>query len=121
VSGLSWCYSRLLRLLDTDRPIYGLQSSGWAEPTGTPKALEEIAAEYVEVIRGIQATGPHSLAGWSMGGVVAHEVAVRLQAACETVALLAMLDSFPPTGPREGEDDSGESAISGPGSSRAIS
>jgi thioesterase domain-containing protein len=44
-----------------------------------------------------------------MGGVVAHEVAVRLQAAGETVALLAMLDSFPPTGPREDEDDSGES------------
>jgi len=111
VSGLSWCYSRLLRHLDTDRPIYGLQSSGWSEPTGAPKALEDMAAEYVEMIRGIQASGPYALAGWSMGGVLAHEIAVRLQAEGETVALLAMLDSFPPDGApgTEDGDDSGAS------------
>jgi amino acid adenylation domain-containing protein len=108
VSGLSWCYSKLLRHLDTDRLIYGLQSSGWAEPAVTAKPLEDMAAEYVEVIRSIQAGGPYALAGWSMGGVLAHEVAVRLQAEGETVALLAMLDSFPPTGARAIEDEDAE-------------
>jgi Thioesterase domain len=33
--------------------------------------------------------------GWSFGGLVAHEIAVRLRAAGEQVDLLALLDSYP--------------------------
>src|SRR5262245_24403445 len=40
--------------------------------------------------------GPYHLLGWSFGGLVAHEMAGRLQEAHEDVALLALLDSYPP-------------------------
>src|SRR6185295_8011629 len=36
--------------------------------------------------------GPYHLGGWSMGGAIAFEMARRLRAAGEEVALLAMLD-----------------------------
>ena len=104
VSGLSWCYSKLLRHLDTDRPLYGLQSGGWADGGRTPQPLDAMAAEYAALIRRIQPTGPYALAGWSMGGVLAHEIAVQLQAAGQPVELLALLDSFPPAANQTPDD-----------------
>jgi thioesterase domain-containing protein len=59
-------------------------------------SVYEMAAEYVAAIRGIQPEGPYALAGWSLGGVVAHEMAVQLVAAGQTVDLLALVDTFPP-------------------------
>ncbi|MFJ1455980.1 thioesterase domain-containing protein [Nocardia sp. N2S4-5] len=41
----------------------------------------------------VQPEGPYHLLGWSLGGQIAHAVAVRLRARGATVAVLAMLDS----------------------------
>ncbi len=95
VSGLSWCYSALLRHLGQGRPVYGLQSRGLARPEPLPGSLSEMAADYVDRIQEIQSAGPYHLAGWSIGGVLAHTVACALQERGERVALLAMLDSYP--------------------------
>ncbi len=98
-SGLSWGYSGLLRHL-RDRPVYGLQSrvlSGGA----LPESVEEMAADYVQQIRKVQRHGPYHVLGWSFGGRVAFEAAVRLQQAGEGVAFLALLDSAPPPPPQE--------------------
>ncbi|QKS48799.1 amino acid adenylation domain-containing protein (plasmid) [Paenibacillus cellulosilyticus] len=94
--GLSWCYAGLMRSLSSDYPIYGLQARGIAERTEQlPQSLDEMAADYLAHIRQVQPEGPYYIAGWSLGGNVAHAMAVKLQEEGEEVALLAMLDSYP--------------------------
>ena len=63
-----------------------------------------MAAYYINAIRSVQAEGPYLLAGWSMGGAVAFEMAQQLHAQGQTVALLALLDTRIPT-PDEGFAD----------------
>ncbi|MFI5808267.1 amino acid adenylation domain-containing protein [Streptomyces sp. NPDC051561] len=95
--GISWCYSGLLSRLDTDQPLYGLQARGLSgDPAAQlPSTMEEMAAEYIEQMRTVRPHGPYRLLGWSVGGVLAHTVAVQLQEAGEEVELLALLDAYP--------------------------
>ncbi|MDG4863098.1 thioesterase domain-containing protein, partial [Streptomyces sp. T-3] len=94
--GISWCYSGLLSRLGPDQPVYGLQARGLVDPDEQlPATMEEMAADYVDRIRSAQPHGPYRLLGWSVGGVLAHTVAVRLQEAGEQVELLALLDAYP--------------------------
>ncbi|WP_235194106.1 non-ribosomal peptide synthase/polyketide synthase [Rhodococcus aetherivorans] len=91
-AGLSWAYAPLAQRIGGDRPVYGLQlptlSGGPA-----PESVTALAQRYVEEIRRIQPHGPYHLLGWSLGGVVAHAVAVDLRRAGERVDTLALLDS----------------------------
>jgi thioesterase domain-containing protein len=96
VTGIAWCYAGLPRLLGGDRPVYGLQSRV-VDPAQPPyRDLAEMVDEYVAHIRSVRPQGPYHLLGWSLGGNVAHAVAARLEATGEQVALLALLDSYPP-------------------------
>ena len=93
--GLSWCYRRLLPLLE-DHPLYGLQARGTSNPDALPPTLEEMASNYLRRIRQIQSRGPYLLLGWSFGGLVAYEMATQLQSQGENGTFLALLDSYPP-------------------------
>ncbi|WP_156207216.1 non-ribosomal peptide synthetase [Streptomyces lycii] len=93
--GISWCYSGLLAHLGADQPVYGLQARNLAVPEDMPGTMEEMADDYLAQLRKVQPHGPYRLLGWSVGGVVAHTVAVRLQEAGERVDLLALLDAYP--------------------------
>jgi thioesterase domain-containing protein len=96
--GLSWSYSRLLSHLPAGHPIYGLQARELLERKWLPDNIEQMAADYVEIIRTVQRTGPYNLLGWSFGGLVAHAIATQLQSVGEEVSLLAILDAYPPEG-----------------------
>ncbi|NKY51767.1 non-ribosomal peptide synthetase [Nocardia vermiculata] len=91
--GLSWCYAGLLAHLPADRPVYGLQAP---HITGAEShdSISAAAKDYVAHMRSVQPEGPYLLLGWSLGGLIAHEIAVQLQEAGEQVALLAMMDSY---------------------------
>ena len=94
VGGSVFCYTELARALGPDQPVYGLQS---AERDGAaPASLEEMARRYLEALRAVQPDGPYRLGGWSMGGVVAFEMARQLAARGEEVERLAVLDVFAP-------------------------
>ncbi|MGA6161991.1 amino acid adenylation domain-containing protein [Amycolatopsis magusensis] len=93
--GLSLPYLGLARYLDAGRPVYGLQSPNIDEDREFPASVEEVAADYLGRITGIQPEGPYHLLGWSFGGLLVHEIAVQLQAAGHQVALLSILDSYP--------------------------
>jgi amino acid adenylation domain-containing protein len=96
--GMSWCYSGLLRHLDPETGIYGLQAVGLDGEAELPGSIEQMAADYLAKIRELQPHGPYHLLGWSFGGVIAHAIATGLQADGERVALLAILDGYPATG-----------------------
>jgi thioesterase domain-containing protein len=94
--GMSWCYMPLARHVPPEYPLYGLQASGLDGSGEVASSVRQMAAEYIAQIRRIQESGPYHLLGLSFGGVLAHEVAVELQAAGEDVALLAIMDTYPP-------------------------
>ncbi|CAM5430136.1 amino acid adenylation domain-containing protein [Streptomyces viridochromogenes] len=88
-------FAALAEHLDPARPVYALQARGLTAGEPLPRDLGEVADDYVRRIRAVQPEGPYHLLGWSYGGVVAHEMAVRLRAAGQDVAYLANLDAFP--------------------------
>ncbi|MGW4769103.1 amino acid adenylation domain-containing protein [Nocardia sp. NPDC004278] len=91
--GLSWCYRTLDRYLADGRPIYGLQAPQIGGEIPGPTSIEEMAERYFDEIRAVQPHGPYHLLGWSLGGVIAHAIAVEMRAAGEQVELLALLDA----------------------------
>src|SRR5207244_6508757 len=58
-----------------------------------PRSIEEIAKSYIDAMRLHQPRGPYYLCGLSSGGVVAFEMARRLDAEGEEVRFLGLLDS----------------------------
>ncbi len=91
ISGLAWSFSGLAAHLD--RPLYGLQSPALSSTDPLPDSIEEWALLYLKHVRAVQPEGPYHLLGWSLGGVIAHAMAVQLQEDGAEVAMLAMLDS----------------------------
>ena len=94
-SGNIFCYIELSRLLGKDQPVYAFQSRV-LEPGATWPSIEQMAAHYVELLRGVQPEGPYNLSGLSMGGAVAFEMARQLESAGQKVGLLAILDAPAP-------------------------
>jgi nonribosomal peptide synthetase DhbF len=93
--GFSWPYSKLIRHIPPEHPIYGLQARNLTQRARRPRSIDEMADDYLSFIRRIQPHGPYNLLGWSFGGLVAHAIATQLQSMGEEVALLALLDSYP--------------------------
>ncbi|MFX0575930.1 amino acid adenylation domain-containing protein [Nocardia nepalensis] len=91
--GLSWCYQTLDRYLSDGRPIYGIQAPQIGGEVPGPTSIEEMAERYFDEIRAVQPHGPYHLLGWSLGGAIAHAIAVEMRAAGEQVGLLALLDA----------------------------
>ncbi|WP_417629251.1 amino acid adenylation domain-containing protein [Nocardia lasii] len=93
VGGISWSFAGLAAHLHPDRPLYGLQAPALSGEPGFD-SLADWAARYVAEIRAIQPEGPYHLLGWSLGGVLAHEMAVQLQEQGQRVGVLALMDSY---------------------------
>ncbi len=96
-------YQPLARQLSVDMPVYGLFSQAeidlleWPVDRPLPPfSVEALAGAYVDLVRTQQPHGPYYLGGFSIGGVLAYEVAQRLIDAGEKVGLLVMLDCAMP-------------------------
>ena len=93
--GIVYCFGELARRLGDDRPFLALQSPG-LDGGPTFSTVEAMAAAYVEALRGDRPGGPYHLGGWSLGGLVAFEMARQLEAAGEPVVTVALLDTRAP-------------------------
>ena len=91
---------RLALLAGRDRPFLGLQPRGLDGKGPRDETVEDMAAHYLSEVRQVRPHGPYLLGGYSGGGIVAFEMARRLEAAGEEVAALVFLDSFSPQLPR---------------------
>jgi amino acid adenylation domain-containing protein len=98
-------YRELAEHLDTDRSVYGvylqaeidlLKTGDIKQFTAAFSNISIIADQYLTEIRKIQPSGPYYLAGESFGGIIAYDIAQRLQAAGEVVKLVAMMDTRAP-------------------------
>ncbi|MFD5328508.1 amino acid adenylation domain-containing protein [Streptomyces sp. NPDC127092] len=107
VGGDVLCYAELAELLGEEQPFYALQL-----PDAELGSVEEMAAHYVAAVREALPEGPYRLGGWSMGGVIALEMAAQLTAAGAEVDLLAVVDLMVEPGPAKGEPVSDEVLLS---------
>lgn len=95
--GNVFCYLDLAQALGTTRPFYGIQAVGIDGKQELFTQIETMAHYYIEAMRSIQPDGPYLLGGWSMGGVIAFEMARQLQQQNQSTAFLAVLDSQIPS------------------------
>ncbi|MDD7940431.1 amino acid adenylation domain-containing protein [Actinomycetospora lutea] len=93
--GFATVFTGLVRELPADRPVIGLQLPSLDGAAVTAPTIDELAAEYLGTIRGIQPAGPYHLLGYSFGGNVVHALAAQLVAAGEEVAFTGLIDSGP--------------------------
>jgi thioesterase domain-containing protein/acyl carrier protein len=105
LGGTVLCYFDLARSMGPHQPFYGLRAVGLDGDREPYARIEEMADHYVTALRQVQLEGPYLLGGWSMGGVVAVEMAQQLQRSGCRVALVALLDTWAPGSVFAEEDD----------------
>lgn len=103
-------YVELARLLGPGQTFYGLQAQGLDGEQQSHARVEEMAAHYVGLIRGLRLAGAYRIGGWSLGGLVAFEMARQFRAAGEEVGLVALVESYP-SGPGESDREAGQGEL----------
>ena len=87
-------FNTLARHMDADQPIYGLQArhmNGQGQPLDN---LDEIVHEYAQEMLNVLPNGPFALAGFSIGGLIAFELAHYFRRHHKKVAFLGVFDTF---------------------------
>lgn len=77
-------------------PLYAVTQ--WASGRGFVKAgsISELAAAQISEIRAVQPAGPYRIGGYSLGGLIALEIAKQLRELGDEVELLFLLDPMTP-------------------------
>lgn len=92
--GLGWGYRRLARALAPARRVYALQHPGLDPAHPLPESLSALASGYADRLAEL-GSGPVHLAGWSVGGLIAQDMAAIRAAQGLPAGLIAALDSYP--------------------------
>jgi thioesterase domain-containing protein/acyl carrier protein len=80
-------YRWFSRSLGEEQPIYGL-----LRPAEQGETVSTLVAAQVDGLRSIQRKGPYHLGGFLWGGILAFEIARKLEQSGERVELLALFD-----------------------------
>ncbi len=86
--------AELARWLPADLPIYGLAAKGLLQGESPLLTIEQMAADYIKEMLRVQAKGPYRVAGWSVGGIIAYEIANQLLNRGEPVEFLGLIDTW---------------------------
>jgi aspartate racemase len=87
-------FQELAKRMKPDFPFYGLQSQGLDGTSELYTTIGGMAEYYLGEIRRVQPRGPYHIGGFSMGGLVAYEIAQQLVAADEEVGLVVLFDTY---------------------------
>jgi thioesterase domain-containing protein len=85
-------FPALARRLGADQSFYGVRARGLNGDEPPHENRDAMVRDYVDQVRAVQPRGPYFLGGICLGAPIAMEMAKRLQAAGEGVALLTMID-----------------------------
>lgn len=98
LAGDVWLYRETTAALRTEQAVYGIQLPRVNDemPDAAIADVEELARDYVEMVRNVQPVGPYRFAGYSSGGWMAYEMARQLEAEGERVEFLGLLDAGVP-------------------------
>jgi thioesterase domain-containing protein/acyl carrier protein len=93
VGGSTFCYADLAQVLPADCSLYGLDAPGLVAGTRPLNRIEDLAAHYVAAL---VSAGLHRncvIAGWSMGGTIAYEMAERIRRIIGVAPPVVMIDT----------------------------
>ena len=93
--GGALCYTELASLL-SDRPVYAFQAPGFLDGRNALPTIEAMAELYLKILLEKQPLGPYYIGGWSLGGVVAYQMARRFREMGKEHAPLILIDSPTP-------------------------
>ncbi|MFF1488254.1 amino acid adenylation domain-containing protein [Streptomyces sp. NPDC058319] len=82
--------------LGDDGPVLAFRAQGTAPGERPRDDIRQLAAAYLYEMRKVQPEGPYRIAGWSLGGLVAHEIARQLSFDGERTELLLLVDTYAP-------------------------
>ncbi|MBN1267005.1 MAG: amino acid adenylation domain-containing protein [Anaerolineales bacterium] len=85
-------YRKLASLLSPSIPVYGIQAAG-IESGFIQTSINAMAAFYIRQLKVLEPEGPYRLAGASMGGKIAFEMASQMCAAGDAVEFVGLIDS----------------------------
>jgi thioesterase domain-containing protein len=85
-------FQEMATTLPEGYPVYGIEMDSLVA-TDEQFTIEQLSSFYLDVIRKIQGTGPYYFCGYSFGGLVAYEMAMRLIEEGDRANLVALLDA----------------------------
>ncbi|MEV6948863.1 amino acid adenylation domain-containing protein [Streptomyces sp. NPDC051172] len=96
VGGHVLCYAALAAALGPEQPVYALVARGMRADERPAGRIEEMAADYLDAIAATGHDGRLLLGGWSMGGVVAFEMARQAARRTGGTVPVVVIDSHAP-------------------------
>ncbi|KAG2066630.1 atromentin synthetase [Suillus decipiens] len=98
-------FVNLAKYFHNERPFYAFRARGFDAGHSFFTSMDEMVSCYAAAVKKTQATGPYAIAGYSYGGVVAFEVAKRLEAMGDDVKFVGLINIPPHIAPRMNEID----------------
>ncbi|MFC4314146.1 amino acid adenylation domain-containing protein [Steroidobacter flavus] len=96
-------YLPLARALNGTCTVYGVMCRMLLDFNHRDVSVQQMATDYLAMIREVQPHGPYALLGYSLGGVLAATITAMLEDEGERVEFLGLIDSFVPLPDRPGE------------------
>lgn len=93
-------YYEFARRMDKNQPIYGIQARGLSGEDRPHASVPQMAVDYIAEMRTVQPQGPYQFCAFSLGGVVALEMARQLREAGDQVIFVGLLDAYGPGYPQ---------------------
>ncbi|WP_448651634.1 amino acid adenylation domain-containing protein [Pseudomonas fluorescens] len=90
------CYTAIALALREQRPVYGVICRALVEEGASVPEWQAMVDDYAAQLLAAQPQGAYRLAGWSLGGNLAMEVAYALEQAGREVEFVGWIDSAPP-------------------------
>nr|WP_068893283.1 amino acid adenylation domain-containing protein [Pedobacter panaciterrae] len=87
-------FKSISKFMDDDQPVYALQGLGLNGDSELPQTIEDIAARYNAEILEANPNGPYLIAGYSMGGKIAYEMAKQLLEMGKEIKMLGIFDTY---------------------------
>jgi amino acid adenylation domain-containing protein len=94
VGGTASCYLELAKCVDSGQAIFGINAQGLAEGAVALESIEAMAANYIDAIRQVHPGDSYDLGGWSMGGIIAYEMARQLGEKLQRYPTVILIDSY---------------------------
>jgi thioesterase domain-containing protein len=91
VSGSASFYRHLD--LPTDQAVYGISAEDAENEWNSCTTIEEMATKYISDLSAIGHSDPEYLCGFSMGGLIAYEMATQLKSRGKNIAFLGLIDT----------------------------